>query len=185
MPARRTSARRGFTLVELMVVVVIAGVLVTLAVIGVRKYVYSAKTSEAIHMLTSIAAAQESYKEEVGVYLKASSSATAYYPQGGNPGKTKWHWINDGHADYPKWRQLSVVANEPVQFGYVALAGSASEAIPNVGTTKSFSGSPTGGPWMILVATGDQDGDGDYSKFVMFRSPSAESAGVYMENEAE
>jgi type IV pilus assembly protein PilA len=39
--------KRGFTLVELMIVVAIVGVLAALAVYGVRKYVSNAKTAEA------------------------------------------------------------------------------------------------------------------------------------------
>jgi type IV pilus assembly protein PilA len=179
------STQRGYTLVEMMVVVVIAGVLVTLAVIGVRKYVFTAKTAEAIHMIGSIASAEESYREETGTYLSASSGINSYYPQtDSTPGKTKWAWANPAHADYAKWRLLAVSANEPVQFGYVVVAGVQGEALPAPGGGLTFGGVTPTAPWAVIKAAGDQNDNGIFSYFVLLRSPGIDSS-IQTENEAE
>jgi len=68
MRAFKRYARAGFTLVELMIVVAIIGILAALAIYGVRRYLASAKTSEAKNSIGAIA------RGGIGAYERESTA---------------------------------------------------------------------------------------------------------------
>lgn len=72
----KLSIRRGFTLVELMIVIVIVGILAALAVVGISKYTGKAKSAEAISQMRYILDAAE------GKALAGASQAGAILADG-------------------------------------------------------------------------------------------------------
>ena len=154
---------RGFTLVELMIVVVIVCVLAVIGIYGVRKYVFSSKTGEAVQMIGSIKAAQEAFKDETFAYLDVTGSLTSYYPSNATPGQLKVAWGGDGPGR-DNWKALGVSPAAAVLFVYACDAGPASEnvAAPAQGGDITISDWPgaLGQPWYVVKAVADLDGNG-------------------------
>jgi type IV pilus assembly protein PilA len=165
-------SKRGFTLVELMVTVVIVGILATLAVYGVGKYIRSAQSSEAIQMIGSIKTCQESYKAEMLAYLDVSGTrslaAGSYYPSN-NVSQKEWGWGDTSTVVGQNFARLGVVTNNPVRFAYASAAGGSSDTpvgsnLPKT-TVTNWPAAPTGAPWYVVAAKGDLDGDGKISAY--------------------
>jgi type IV pilus assembly protein PilA len=146
------AAHRGFTLVELAIVVAIVGVLAVLAVVGYRKLTLSAKVTEAKTMVSAIRVAQEDYKVERGVY---ANIGPAFCPGDGMfVGKSGWNpGCSGGTAT---WATLPVHTDGPVQFGYATVAPPA--AAP--ATFVNMAAANFARPWYVIMAQADLNGDG-------------------------
>ncbi len=184
-PRRSRPYARGFTLVELLIVVAMIGVLAALAIVGYRKYLTSAQTGEARIVMQSIRNGEHVYKTDMLTYLSCASSYKDYYPQGaGGPNDRKWAWINPGHPQVGCYAQLNVDTDGAVRFGYAVVAGGGSDTVPAMDSTD-WKDPPVwpdpDAPWYVVQATGDRDVDG---KLAVLVSSSFDNK-IYVENEDE
>jgi prepilin-type N-terminal cleavage/methylation domain-containing protein len=152
---------RGFTLIELMIVVVIVGVLGSVAVYAYRKQVNRAREAEVMAMLGEMRAKEEAYKTEMGAYLSTNATndenlvhpvlgacglagAVEPCPKAVDPRPAQWTTLGLN----PHGRQLYC--------GYVAVAGAAAAVVPAGTRGAAILGAaaqPT--PWFYLRATCD------------------------------
>jgi type IV pilus assembly protein PilA len=153
---------RGFTLVEMMIVVVIVGILATLAVVGYRKIVESAHVSEATGMVHNIRVAQEAYHAETQSYANVSALITSWYPATPVHGiQTGWGVACGGKCQAGMdWSMLPVRVDGPVLFGYATVAGTPATNPPaSVAYQNATAVVPQNltTDWYVIAAAGDLD----------------------------
>jgi type IV pilus assembly protein PilA len=154
---------RGFTLIEMMIVVVIVGVLAALAVAGYRKLITSSHITEATQMVTNIRVAQEGYHSETLHYANVSASLTSYYPNGSPTGNVVTQWgaqcTSQCSGSGMDWSLLPVHVDGPVAFGYATIASPATppSGVSVNGTTVTLT-APS--DWYVIAAHCDMDSKG-------------------------
>jgi type IV pilus assembly protein PilA len=159
-------ANRGFTLIELMIVVAIIGVLAVLAIYGVRKYISNAKSAEARNSLGQIAKdAAVAVEREKGTtpvvgaggsssVLRAFCSSAAATVPTFVPTVAKYQsQVSDWNAGsiVAGWQCLKFSLEEPQYYMY--------------GYTSSVTSAVSG--YFNATANGDLNGNGVYSTFLI------------------
>jgi type IV pilus assembly protein PilA len=145
--------RRGFTLIELMIVVAILGILASVAIPAYLRFQMRAKASEASVNLQAISKTQDAYFAEFGTYVSAVATPAAI------PGVTKTPWPGGGGFDVLGW-----APEGNVYFQYMITADD-----------------PSGGGAMLRYtaeAAADLDSDSDPSFFAYVKPAVGDSAGL-------
>lgn len=128
---------RGFSLVELMIVVAIIAILAAIAIPSFMRFAMRSKTAEATGNLSAIRTAQESYKAENDVYLVCAATPAGWAAGAG--ASTPLTWVTG-----TSFETIGFEPDGSVRYQYAVAAGSVNPI------ATSFS----------ATATGDLDEDG-------------------------
>ncbi len=150
---------KGFTLIELMIVVAIIAILAAIAIPQYRKFQMKSKTSEAKTNIGAIRTAEEAYAAEHDKYVLADWDPGQSAVANGNA--VNW---GDGGASGYGFDTIGFKPAGKVRYSYGV--GANSTTVPTNSITDASNVTATDGNDDILIqARGDLDGDNTYVTF--------------------
>jgi len=145
---------KGFTLIELMIVVAIIAILAAIAIPQYRKFQLRAKTSEAKANLDAIRTCEEAWAAEHDQYLTAAETP------GGNPTSSKRAWTGaSGTAGYDQFNSLGFKPAGAVYYNYSVASGDQRGSLSSATTSNGQVAANDDAIDITIVAEGDLDGD--------------------------
>ena len=129
-------SKKGFTLIELMIVVAIIGILAAIAIPNFLRFQLKAKSSEGKVNIAAIRTAEESYLAEFGEYVSAAVNPTA-----GVPGTQKDAFDTGGGFDTIGW------APEGQVFFQYAVANTSGSLEYTISAEADIDGDSTNQAW--------------------------------------
>lgn len=198
MEARRAG---GFTLVELMIVVVIIAILAALGTVGFRRWVARARTTEVVAMLAEMNSKEQTYRMEFGTFLplradgnttlpSPDEAAAAFYPV--SPSSAGFESARTANsigssASWPtSWRAVGVSPRDTSLYcTYMTNAGGAAQEVPAGASFGSRLVAGTAAPWFYGLAACNMNGPSGYPSAVTVFGISSTSPSLRTFNEGQ
>ncbi|HEY3197411.1 MAG TPA: prepilin-type N-terminal cleavage/methylation domain-containing protein [Nitrospirales bacterium] len=169
----RIKGQKGFTLIELMIVVAIIGILAAIAIPNFLTYQAKAKTSEAKTNLNAIRTSEVAFFAENGVYVAAIPDPVPGAGPPIIPGTAKNPWVVQAIVALPipaanfvgGFQTLGFAPQGNVFYVYavnalaVGLAETAATCTVALAATGVAAAGAAGGPGAHMTALGNVDGD--------------------------